>query len=136
MKSRIGYCARDVEILFVYCIFLFIFSGTPLVLSLGSFWTFSNLKAILRVRSRDNLTIVPRTIFLKNPEDLIPAEIDGSGDSEKFYLKRRGGKAKGKRQNVGLSMGGGVVILYEGFSGDSSWCSIGKKFLMCLYFLC
>ena len=133
MKSRIGYCARDVEILFVYCIFLFIFSGTPLVLSLGSFWTFSNLKAILRVRSRDNLTIVPRTIFLKNPEDLIPAKIDGNGDSEKFYLKRRGGKAKGK---MWVCLWGGVVILYEGFSGDSSWCSIGKKFLMCLYFLC
>ena len=39
---------------------------------------------------------MPRTIFLKNPEDLIPAKIDGNGDSEKFYLKRRGGKAKGK----------------------------------------
>ena len=58
---------------------------------------------------------MPRTIFLKNPEDLIPAKIDGSGDSEKFYLKRKGGKAKGKRQNVGLSMGGGLSYYMKVF---------------------
>lgn len=53
---------------------------------------------------------MPRTIFLKNPEDLIPAKIDGNGDSEKFYLKRRGGKAKGKMW-VCLWGGGGCHII-------------------------
>ena len=42
-------------------------------------------------------------------------------------------RKRGVRQNgVGLSRNGRFVIFYWGLSGDSEWCSIGKK-TSCVY---
>ena len=71
--------------------YLFIFSGPPVVFTFGELlkfwqsfplfqysaniiWNCQKLKTILQVSSHDNLTIIPRTIFLKNPAELIPSQ--------------------------------------------------------------
>ena len=68
--------------------YLFIFSGPPVVFTFGELlkfwqsfplfqysanitWNCEKLKTILQVSSHDDLTIIPRTIFLKNPAELI-----------------------------------------------------------------
>ena len=38
-----------------------------------------------------------------------------------------GGGLKNFARKEEVRQNGGVAILYSGFSGDSSWCSIGKK---------
>ena len=67
--------------------------------------------------------------FIIGREGFHFSKTDGNGGGSKNFAEKEGGRGKAKWE--GFSRNGRFAILYWGFSGDSSWCSKGKK--CCVY---